>query len=383
MTGGFSNNKIMLLTAGLKRAGQEKVVYELALGFQSKGYEIEVASFYGGPYKEALASLNIKVSLLSESDSNTKVSKIQLYKNFKNLVETKSDYNFIFHGIGFEKLWVLHTLIFRKKPFSVFVFHNNYPFINKRNLNFKRLQLKLFLRFIDKVVFIKKSMMIKAVDNCILQANQNIKVIENGIEIPKPIESSIELLNLKSKLGFENEDKILLQVGRFADQKNQIISIKALELLRYKMPNLKLVLLGEGKNMAICKNYVSKAKLNNRVIFKGNVPNVNEYINIAHLFLMPSDFEGHPIALIEAMMLNLKPVVFKAPGIKDFLPVDLDCLDYVVPKTPTRMAEILLSRVFTKSTHSEDNLFMDACEWVRQNYSHDKMVQNYINLLTY
>ena len=232
---------------------------------------------------------------MAKTSSGTNVSKIQLLKNFINLVKTKSDFNFIFHGIGFEKLWMFCALINAKKPFSVFVFHNNYPFITNQKLNFKKFQLKLFLRFINKVVFIKKSMMLKVVDNGVLQANQNIKVIENGIEIPEVIESSIELDDIKSKLGFQKEDKVLLQVGRFADQKNQITSIKALELLNEKIPNLKLVLLGEGKNMTYCKNYVSKANLNDRIIFKGNVSNVKEYLNIADLFLMPSDFEGHPI----------------------------------------------------------------------------------------
>ena len=375
------SKKIMLLTPGLNRAGQEKVVYELAKGFKSKGFKVEVACFYGGPYKKELESKDIKVTLLAESSSTVNVSKLKLYNNCKNFVKTKSDYNFIFHGIGFEKLWILYALTSYTIPFSVFVFHNNYPFINTQKLNFKKLQLKLFLRLIDKVVFIKKSMIAKTIDAAIIKGSQNFKVIENGIQIPEVIESSIELVGLKSRLGFKTNDKILIQVGRFADQKNQLISIKALELLKNKIPHIKLVLLGEGKNMKFCKNYVSNAKLNDRVLFKGNISNVKEYLSVSDLFLMPSDFEGHPIALIEAMMLNLKSVVYKAPGIQDFLPTGLDCLNYVIPKTPFQMAKIIASIVLTKNSQPDEKLFIDACEWVRQNYSQDKMVQEYINLL--
>lgn len=377
------NNKIILITPSLKRAGQEKVVYELATGFQHKGYEIEVVCFYGGPYKEELESKNIKVTLLAESRYSNNVSKIHLFKNFNDLVKRKSDYNFIFHGIGFEKLWILYTLISVKKPFSVFVFHNNYPFINKQKFNFKKLQLKLFLKTIDKVVFIKKSMMIETFDSGVLSDNQNIKVIENGIQVPEVIEPSIDLDNLKSRLGFQNSDKILLQVGRFADQKNQMTSIKALELLKNKIPNLKLVLLGEGKNMSCCKNYVTKANLNDRIIFKGNVSNVKEYLNVVDLFLMPSDFEGHPIALIEAMMFNLRCVVFKVPGIQYFLPSDLDCLNYVIPKTPEQMSEVIISILNSKNSESKSILFTKACQWVRENYSKDKMVEEYVNLISF
>lgn len=377
----MKSNKIMLLTPGLKRAGQEKVVYELAIGFKSRGYKVEVASFYGGPYKEELESNDIKVNLISQSISNTSFSKIRLFINFINLVKNKSDFNFLFHGIGFEKLWILYSLMSYKKIFSVFVFHNNYPFINSRKLNFKKLQLKLFLNFVDKVVFIKKTMMLNTFKSDIILANNNVKVIENGIEIPKLIKSKSRLKSLKSNLGFKTEDIILIQVGRFADQKNQLISIKALELLKNKIPEIKLVLLGEGKNMKLCKNYVLKANLNNRVFFKGSVSNVKDYLSISDLFLMPSDFEGHPIALIEAMMLELRAVVYKAPGIKEFLPKDIDILNYIIPRTPTQMCNVISSILLNKNSQLENKLFLKACNWVRENYSQDKMVQEYINLL--
>ena len=80
-------------------------------------------------------------------------------------------------------------------------------------------------------------------------------------------------------------------------------------------------------------------------------------------------------------MLNLKSVVYRAPGIQDFLPIDLDCLNYVVPATPLKMAEIIASKVLSKCSQTDEKLFIEACDWVRQNYSQDKMVNEYINLL--
>lgn len=374
-------NNIILLLPGLNRAGQEKVVYELAVGFKDNGHNVEVVSFYDGPYKFDLENQKIKVHILCHGLTKSVFSKILLLKNFINLIIDKRNFYFIFHGIGYEKLWIISKLLILKLPKSIFVFHNNYPFIKNQNLNFKKLKLKLFLRFIDKVVFIKKSMMSKSLESGVIQSNKNIRVIENGIEIPELIDSTVELKNLKSHLGFQNNDKILVQVGRFADQKNQLLSIKAIELINHKIPDLKLVLLGEGKNMQHCKNYVSNAKLNESIIFKGNVSNVIEYLNIADLFLMPSDFEGHPIALIEAMMLNLKAVVYKAPGIQDFLPMNLDCLNYIVPRNPSQMAKIIVSILLNKKSQQCEKLFLRSCKWVRQNYSQEKMVKEYINLL--
>ena len=182
-------NNIILLLPGLNRAGQEKVVYELAVGFKDNGHNVEVVSFYDGPYKFDLENQKIKVHILCHGLTKSVFSKILLLKNFINLIIDKRNFYFIFHGIGYEKLWIISKLLILKLPKSIFVFHNNYPFIKNQNLNFKKLKLKLFLRFIDKVVFIKKSMMSKSLESGVIQSNKNIRVIENGIEIPEVLDA--------------------------------------------------------------------------------------------------------------------------------------------------------------------------------------------------
>lgn len=373
-------NNIILLLPGLNRAGQEKVVYELAVGFKDNGHNVEVVSFYDGPYKFDLENQKIKVHILCHGLTKSVFSKILLLKNFINLIIDKRNFYFIFHGIGYEKLWIISKLLILKLPKSIFVFHNNYSFIDSGLFNSKKIKLKIFLGFIDKIIFIQKNIMLNSLKFRILKSNSKIKVIHNGIRIPKKINNSSDILKLKSSLGFNFSDRILIQVGRFADQKNQFLTIQSFELILNRFSNLKLIFLGHGKHYDKCINYVNSKNLNDKIFFQGNVDNVYDYLNISEIFLMPSEYEGHPIALIEAFMLQIPSIVFNSPGINDFLPPKLDCLNYVKHKTKEDYSKTIIS-VLEKNDLNKNEDFISACNWVITNYSNNKMVNNYIDFL--
>lgn len=375
-----NSNNIILLLPGLNRAGQEKVVYELAVGFKDSGHNVEIVSFYDGPYRFDLEKKKIKVHILCHGLTKSFFSKILLLKNFINLIINKRDFYFMFHGIGFEKLWIISKLLIFKLPKTIFVFHNNYSFIDSGLMNSKKIKLKIFLCFIDKIVFIQKNIMFNSLKFRILKSNSKIKVIQNGIRIPKKINNTSDILKLKSSLGFHFSDRILIQVGRFADQKNQFLTIESFELILNRFSDLKLIFLGHGKNFDKCINYVNSKDLNDKIFFQGNVDNVYDYLNISDLFLMPSEYEGHPIALIEAFMLRLPSVVFNSPGINDFLPPNLDCLNYVKHKTKEDYSETIIS-VLEQNNLNKNEDFISASNWVITNYSNNKMVNNYLDFL--
>ncbi len=65
-----------------------------------------------------------------------------------------------------------------------------------------------------------------------------------------------------------------------------------------------MVLIGDGSKFTNIQNDCKD--LGEKVIFLGNVGNVNEYINVFDLFVFPSLFEGLGIVLIEAQTNGLK-----------------------------------------------------------------------------
>ena len=95
-------------------------------------------------------------------------------------------------------------------------------------------------------------------------------------------------------------------VGRFdIHQKRQDLAIDAFKIVADAIPDVKLAFFGAGKEQAIIKKQACDLGLEERVLFKGLVKDVPNAIKDSCLFLMTSDFEGMPNALIEAMACGL------------------------------------------------------------------------------
>ena len=102
---------------------------------------------------------------------------------------------------------------------------------------------------------------------------------------------------------------VVVNVGRVARQKNQLLLVKAFNEVKDKFPGWKLEIWGELNLEQTVQNEIEKFiknnNLTNRVYLKGISNNINEKLANASIFAFPSIFEGLPLALIEAMTSGL------------------------------------------------------------------------------
>ena len=140
-------------------------------------------------------------------------------------------------------------------------------------------------------------------------------VINNAIDIEKFSYSEKIRENLRKKLKIE-EKKVLLHVGRMDKVKNPLFLIEILKKLVSKDENYILFYIGKGNLEEEIKEKVKAYKLEQYVVFLGQVDNVNDYMQIADVFVLPSLFEGMPIVLIEAQACKL-PVIISDNITKD------------------------------------------------------------------
>lgn len=103
-------------------------------------------------------------------------------------------------------------------------------------------------------------------------------------------------------------EKNIITVGRLEEQKNHLMLIKAFEKIRDKYKNYKLIIYGEGSLKTQLQDYISKNNLDNQIVLAGQIDNVKDKIYKDSLFVLSSNYEGMPNALIEAMCLGL-PVI--------------------------------------------------------------------------
>lgn len=139
-----------------------------------------------------------------------------------------------------------------------------------------------------------------------LYRGKDFYVINNGVDI-REYKPELKTRNIiRNRYKIKKSDILLGNIGLFNFQKNQQFLIPIIEKLDKKY---KLLLIGEGPLKKTVKRSVDDHKLNSRVFFAGKVDNVKDYLSAIDLFVMPSNFEGLPFALVEAQASGLQCIV--------------------------------------------------------------------------
>lgn len=110
----------------------------------------------------------------------------------------------------------------------------------------------------------------------------------------------------------ERESKIVA-VGRLNAQKNYPLLINAFESFIKTYPEYSLEIFGTGNIEDKLNNIIEQKGLGDKVILKGYLSNVHDAIKNAEFYVMSSDFEGMPNALMEAMALGLPCISTDCP----------------------------------------------------------------------
>lgn len=151
-----------------------------------------------------------------------------------------------------------------------------------------------------------KTWVINKAEGGVFQTKQAMAYYGKGLQSrSKVIHNPNTVFGIQRSRWEDRRDEIAF-VGRFdLFQKRQDLAVEAFKLVAEKINDISLAFYGSGKEQEIIVEMVKKAGLENRVIFKGLVRDIPNQIKDAKLFLMTSDFEGLPNALIEAMACGL------------------------------------------------------------------------------
>lgn len=108
--------------------------------------------------------------------------------------------------------------------------------------------------------------------------------------------------------------KAIVGVGRFSEQKNFEMLIKAFAKISPQFPEYSLELYGDGFKKSEYKALAEQLGVKDKLILPGFVSDIGERIKDASLFVLSSNYEGMPNALMEAMALGLPCVSTDCPA---------------------------------------------------------------------
>ena len=128
--------------------------------------------------------------------------------------------------------------------------------------------------------------------------------------IPNYVDTGLFAPNLN---GASRPDRICF-IGRLEEEKNLFALLEAVRGL-----DLELLMIGNGGLLDDLATWVEAENI--RVQFLGNLPNtaLPQHLNSSGLFILPSLYEGHPKALLEAMACGLPVIGTDVPGIRELI----------------------------------------------------------------
>ncbi len=168
-------------------------------------------------------------------------------------------------------------------------------------------------------------------------------------------------------------------VGRMDLVKDQPALCRAFIALagQFQEQDLRLLLVGDGQNYALCQQLLSDAGVLDRVTLTGSRPDVEYWLRQIDIFVLPSLAEGISNTILEAMASGL-PVVATDVGGNAELVADTETGFIVPPSDPSALAAAIgryLNEPGLRQAHGRA-----ALDRVRQLFALGRMVETYDNL---
>lgn len=173
---------------------------------------------------------------------------------------------------------------------------------------------------------------------------ESISVRHNSVR-PQPMVSRPEAQALRAKLAIAPGEYLLLAVGRLSKEKAHIDLLAAFDYLRERHPELKckLVIVGDGPERGRLEAAAVSRRINEDVVFTGQISDVHSFYAAADVFVLPSHSEGSPYVVLEAMAANLPIVATAVGGVPEILKDNESAL--LVPANDPQTMAAAIARV--------------------------------------
>lgn len=131
--------------------------------------------------------------------------------------------------------------------------------------------------------------------------------------------SSKEIQEKRKEFGLKDKDFVVLMVAEINKNKNHIQLINAMDILKDKYPNIKVLCIGDGTLKESLKKQIILRNLQNNIFMLGYRLDVNKLINISDIGILLSRREGLPRNIMEFMACGRKVIATDIRGCRDLI----------------------------------------------------------------
>jgi len=357
--------RVLHLIASKGLYGAERVLLNLLPALKQAGIDVTlgcISPIYsaGADVGFELRNQNLPVVFI---DEQRKVSLRSLRLIWDTIKKTEAN---IIHAHGY-KATILGGMITRIVGIPlVCTYHGE---AEKRPEFSKYLAIEnIFLRKAERVFPVSLRIREELISRRVSQ--EKMSVIYNGIKDP--------LVKGDNRSSTEQGDHCLPHlacVGRLIATKRFDLAIEAVDMLRKEYPSIFLSIAGEGPYEGILKRKVEDLGLKNHVRFLGYLKDMRKIYEMAKIFVLLSETEGSPVALIEAMAFSL-PIIVTSVGA---VPEMVENGKHALIIAPNDLASLTKSiRYIMSNQKSSEALGKAAREKFLANFNSETMAGAYL-----
>ena len=145
----------------------------------------------------------------------------------------------------------------------------------------------------------------------------HVEVIPNGVDVARFQHPPAPLS--KRDLGLGDEAVVAVMVGRLGPEKNLFFLLRSFARIAGDVPDLHLVIIGDGPDKEELEEMIQLLGLASRVHLVGETPyeEMPNWLALGDFFAFPSVSESHPLAVLEALAAGLPVLGIPGPGVED------------------------------------------------------------------
>lgn len=293
----FYKNKrkrICFYINSIRGGGAERVIVNLSKEFVEHGYDVFLITSFRGEWEYNLSNSVHRLSLEGEELEQGKIRRnlSRIIKLRIILKKVMPDYFISFMAEPSVRSIIAST----KLPIKTLISVRNDP----------------YREYPGKIGELLRKYIIPKADGCIFQTDDAMQAFpkefrEKSIVIPNAVKSEFY------KVKRNPVSRTIVMCGRLEEQKNYPIVIEAIKKVSEYYPDIRLYIYGDGSLRDKLKEIIYSYGLIDNIFLMGQSDDIPSVLSKASIYVLSSDYEGMPNALMEALAASVPSISTDCP----------------------------------------------------------------------